>query len=822
MFISRIEMHRCVRFRVKGIETLVIKPSRKVQVVLGTNGSGKSSLLKIGFSVLPAERSDFEQGGYQKTTVLHNGGTYELSTHFEGKSPVHSFVLDGEELNQGGTGAVQRELVSDHFGMTRELHKLLTGQSKFTAMSTQERREWITKFSSANFEYVMSLYGKVKRGVRETSAVVKHLSDRLVKESSKRVDEDTYRHMRRQAEEASARLMKLHQASSRDGLEPTLDGYTRRFEALSSQVDALLAAGAGMRVSVPGGWAEGPDPRAIRDTLETLKSRVGMLQAALEELSVQHNDLDRQLEQLERLDGVDQAELAVKISEKVEAIKTLKASISDGVVFDRLPIHDYYRPVIDELISLLHEVSEDDSEYVDRVTISNKHAELNALNDRFASGTSRISELTYRLDHIRNCARVTCPQCSHSFREGVSPEEEKELQSSLAKGMSFKESMTTKITAVKEWLDRSHLVGDRLARMMAMQGNTPDLSELWGWISRSGGFMRGRALLPIINSFIRDVSTRQKVDRLEMELIPLHRQMDLIDKADKQSGLREHTQQLADRIQGIQEHLRDAKAAYQSYSKYYDAVVQAVEIGQRAEEAIAEMRHLADEMARFACVDEVSDLIRRHQAKLGMLEQGLAEAELQMGIIADIDRSLAEAKRDEAALLCLERVLSPRSGLIADQIMVFINTFVQSINDVISRIWGYNMALDRIDAEDELDYKFPFYVHTADRPVSDVSEGSDSQIDIFNQAFVLVAYKFLGLHGYPLYLDELGRTFDEVHRLNLTLALKELMDDDTYSQVLFISHSFEGQNSFPNSEVVVLDESHVSIKQPYNEHVEIF
>jgi ABC-type molybdenum transport system ATPase subunit/photorepair protein PhrA len=83
----------------------------------------------------------------------------------------------------------------------------------------------------------------------------------------------------------------------------------------------------------------------------------------------------------------------------------------------------------------------------------------------------------------------------------------------------------------------------------------------------------------------------------------------------------------------------------------------------------------------------------------------------------------------------------------------------------------------------------------------------------------LVVYKFLGLEGYPLYLDELGRTFDEVHRLNLTLALKDLMDDETYSQVFFISHSFESQNSYPNSQIAVIDDSHVSLKRAYNEHV---
>jgi hypothetical protein len=39
--------------------------------------------------------------------------------------------------------------------------------------------------------------------------------------------------------------------------------------------------------------------------------------------------------------------------------------------------------------------------------------------------------------------------------------------------------------------------------------------------------------------------------------------------------------------------------------------------------------------------------------------------------------------------------------------------------------------------------------------------------------------------------------------------------------VFFISHSFEGQNSYPNSELIVMDEAHLSLKRKFNEHVVI-
>ena len=180
MFITKLILHRCKRFYLKGIETFEVNPTMKTQIILGTNGSGKSSLLKIGFTVLPADARDFMKGGYKLVHVLNNGKSYELTTDFTGKAPTHSFICNGEELNEGQTAAVQRELVREHFGMTNELHQVLTGQLRFTDMNAQQRREWITMLSSADFDYVIGLHNRIKRAVRDTSAVIKHQSGRLV------------------------------------------------------------------------------------------------------------------------------------------------------------------------------------------------------------------------------------------------------------------------------------------------------------------------------------------------------------------------------------------------------------------------------------------------------------------------------------------------------------------------------------------------------------------------------------------------------------------------------------------------------------------
>lgn len=826
MFISEMVLHRCKRFYVKGIETLRVKPSLKTQILLGTNGSGKSSVLKIGFTVLPSDKDDFDKGGYKYVKVLHEGKVYELRSELSGKTMSHSFKVwlneeEFEELNEGHTGAVQRELVREHFGMTASLHNVLTGQLKFTEMSALERREWITLLSSADFDYVIKLHGRVKRAVRDTAAVIKHLSGRLVGETAKKIDEATFNNLRQQSQDVYAKLMRLHQHSKRDGLAPTFSHYEREYHELLSDIDGLLQRTRYLKGSAPG-IVKDTDNEAVVQLKDSLKSRVQMLEAALQEVSERHHEIDKQLHDLTELEEINPKELADMITELCDRRQELIAKLRLGVEPHRLPNHDYCFATINEVMGLLHEVNVQDDSYLDRNVYVTKQREVAEHQNNLMKGQSRIGELEYRLNHIRNCTAISCPNCNHSFKEGVSGSEEDEIRASLEKGYGFRKSMQEKIDTIGTWLQGANAVGESLYNLQQIRERNPDLDELWRIINVAGGFRMGRSLMAVCTGFMQDVSTNIEISNLDRELLPLREREQALRQMDKSGHLREVANSLGDRVIDLKTHLLDARETLKEVELFHARMVEAREISITIEMGMSRLNDLMDNMCRFVAVEEVESQVKRHQVQLGMLEQSLAEAEVQMGIINDLNRSLDDARSEEEALIQLEKLLSPKDGIIAEQIMVFINTFIESINNVIAKVWGYNLALDTCNLEGgELDYKFPMYIHSTDNIVPDVKYGSDSQVDIVNQAFVLVVYKFLELQHFPLYLDELGRTFDEVHRLNLTLALKDLMGDDTYSQVFFISHSFESQNSFPDSELVVLDDSHVTLKRAYNQHVEI-
>lgn len=830
MFINHVTLHRCNRFYVKGIETLSVNPTLRTQIVMGTNGCGKSSLLKLGFSVLPAEKHDYKIGGYKLVRVLHEGELYELRSDRGPKAMSHSFKRiisedEFEELNGGHTAAVQRELLKEVFGMSITLHDVLTGNVKFTDMNNTTRREWITLLSSANFDYVIKLYSKIKRAVRDTNVIIKHLSDRIVDETGKKIDEVTFNALKQQSSETYSKLMSLQKNANRDGLAPSFNHYEREYIELSSEVEGILAKADMLRGQVPV-MVTDTSSEAVIELKESLRSRVQMLEAALHEVSARHSDLDKQLHDLDALEDIDPKELSDRIAvledSRNELLAKFKTITVEGDNYRNIPDHTYCFQVVSEVMNILHHMSSDDENMLDRTIYTANQRKLTEIQNHLIAGQSRIGELEYRLNHIHNCSTISCPNCNHSFKEGVNRTEEAEIRESLEKGRAFKQSMQEKIDSLVGWLRDANQVAERHQELNQIRNRNPDLNHLWAIINDAGGFGVGRELVPLCNRFMGDVETNAQLTKYNLELVPLIARYDACIKLDRSGQLREIALTLSERVIVLQNSLMAAKDTLREVTLFHDRMTQAREICQTVEMGKKRLDELMDHMVKFIAVEEIEALVVRHQVKLGLLEQSLAEAEIQMGIINDLNKSIEEARSEELALAMLEKILSPKDGIIAEQILVFINTFITAINDVIAKFWGYNLALDLYDLEEgELDYKFPMYIHSPDNLVPDISLGSDSQLDIINQAFVIVVYDFLELKDYPLHLDELGRTFDEVHRLNLTLGLKDLMADEKYSQIFFISHSFESQNSFPDSELVVLDDSHVTLKRAYNQHVEI-
>lgn len=820
MFFHELELRRCKRFSLRGIETLRIKPDLKTQMVLGSNGAGKSSLLKVGFSVLPAQGADFFKGGSKTIRLSHNGRLYELSTIFEKSSPEHGFICDGEQLNQGRTGAVQKELVREHFGMTQEIHDVLTGEEKFTAMSPLRRREWITMLSDTDFTYVLNLYTKVKKGANFASSVVKRNNDRLVNESGKLMSPDDLVMIVNRSKELRGELDVLLQECSNtsDNVSVLSNSLLREFRELESFITSVVKR---TNLTPPDHeWIRDMD--ALKRAIARIDNETSELEGVLSELGKVSQHFEAQMKNLETIEGLDEAFIRNKIGTLTTELNELVSRLRTGEQVVQI-VHDTRSlGVIDEYRKLVYGVSSSLREqYTDQV-VNEQRQLLDRLHVARNTLTTRLGNLQGRLQHIETCQESGCPQCGHRFKIGVVDGEYEKLKEMAVTGEEKANDFEQQIQTCSEFIHGANTYQQLLNSIHRFRQGHPEMANFWGYIDRQGGMEQGRELIPAINLYLADAEIAGQIQNLTNQLKPLKEAIASIEElSGESSSIREQYYLYASRInettEEIRIHRRTAQALvdYQNRQERFDRDLIDLEA------KLLKVYGLQDELIEAIRQSEIRGLIKDNQVSLAMVETALTETEMQEGIVNDIRKEIDTMSIEEQAYKVLDSILSPTDGLIAEQIRIYINAIIDRMNAVIARIWGYNMAIKPCDIQDgDLNYRFPLYTVTDDNDIPDVSKGSTSQVDIVNQAFRLIVYKFLNLNGYPLYLDELGSSFDEVHRHNLVPAIKDLIDDSTYSQIFMISHYVDGQNSYPNSEIIVLDDSHVNIKRSYNEHVQ--
>jgi ABC-type molybdenum transport system ATPase subunit/photorepair protein PhrA len=78
---------------------------------------------------------------------------------------------------------------------------------------------------------------------------------------------------------------------------------------------------------------------------------------------------------------------------------------------------------------------------------------------------------------------------------------------------------------------------------------------------------------------------------------------------------------------------------------------------------------------------------------------------------------------------------------------------------------------------------------------------------------------YLQLKNYPMYLDETGAGFDDIHRLSLIAYIKDFLSSNNCSQMFYVNHYDTMFGAFSNTGTVVLDETNITISKPFNENV---
>ena len=212
------------------------------------------------------------------------------------------------------------------------------------------------------------------------------------------------------------------------------------------------------------------------------------------------------------------------------------------------------------------------------------------------------------------------------------------------------------------------------------------------------------------------------------------------------------------------------------------------------------------------------EIIRDKQVSLSNLENTLSGIQQSETIVKQITDMIAQLEEEYKAVNVLTTILSPQDGLIAESLLGFLNLFLDEMSNVIEHIWSYRMKPFMEIGEDgiELDYRFKVEVEGIEDPVKDISKLSRGQKEIMDFVFKLLVMQHLDMSDYPVYMDEVGASFDPYHRDKLYQYIKMLVEDNQISQVFVISHIASSHDALSLADRCVLDTDATMIDEEVN------
>ena len=822
--INYIELVDFTRMSLNNIKRFKLTPSERIQLVLGTNGSGKSSLMGE-LSPLPAISSNYGKEGSKTISITHRNNNYLLVSSFH-PTQKHSFLKNGEELNTGGTITVQKDLVKSEFGYRQDIHDLLTGSEKFSMMSPSKRRQWLTELCETNYDYAIAVYNRIAERSRDTSGALKLAKKRLVVETSKIISAEEVQKIQDDISALLREIDILYNARTEEGREVSeIQNEQQRLEteiiAISNRLFSVKGAFANRQIFTA---------EQIQSDIENIKHELTRLETQVDIHSKNHADLKEKHEIYQKTGAVGLDDLRQKYDELVKKKEELQEYKRLGLTFENPTIAKAaLESIYDVLHRVLHELPSNEGRHFSSEKLQEAKDKEFQLKERLKQAQAILEQYRHQkthLEQLRDGEPVECPKCDHRWAPGFSAELYQKITDGIQKGAEFVENTQAELGVLQTIIEENNHYGDLFREYTRCMRATAVLQPMWSILVDK---IQTSPLycLKIIDQLKADLEIDLQCVALDEEVARNNHLIELaikannldIDKICEQMELLE--QQLGD----LAMRMRQCREQLAQKQNDLQRVNEITKLGIRIDEYRKQLSSGTDELIKATRNAVINQCLRELQIELAQKQNALNEINVQKGIVNDIDASITRLMMEEEALKILVASLSPHDGLIAEGLLGFIRNFVRKMNTLIRKIWTYKLEVRdcSIDSEHgaELDYKFPMVVGEHNNVVPDISKGSAGMREIIDLSFKIIAMQYLDLQSFPLFADEFGHAMDAEHKSATVHLIKYLMEHFAFSQLWMISHDFVQFTALSNTDVCVLCENNIVVPSKYNEHVEM-
>lgn len=832
MKILELELIGYSRFSLKQINYLNIKPVEKNQMILGTNGSGKSSLIEEA-SPMPALSSKYSKDGSKYIKIEHRGKIYEMKSVF---SPTqrHSFVIDaGENLNQGGTLTAQKELVKQHLGVTQDTHDMLTGLRKLTDMTPLERREWFTRMSDTDYEYAISFYQKLKEKARDLTGAIKLTSARLASETAKLTPDEEIISLSRLVTKLKSSQIEI--SDERKFLNRPITAVRNRLEDILSETEALhktiTASIRRSSVSTRNSLSDYNLTESLRDEYHGLNARRKLVILEIEKKK-------KALTELTSADLDNAYNATARISELSEEISTEESRIRLKDLLIEFPSETNIS--IDALRSplndLLHELRHNKDDYFSRDAINDKRSKKESIEKTIVTLERSLDKVTRRLDkqeELKKSTDTECPKCSHRWKIGY----DEELTIKLAKEKnSLIETLAGErvtLKAIEEYIEEfTSYTKDMKSVMSYFDKNNSNylfLDSIWKYSVEEQLIKKEpRSFLKLLDNIYQDNLHRIRILELtkrKKEINDLKERFSGMSSSDisklsaEVTGLEHEYGELTLRLERLSDNLDDLETHSVSMLDTKKALDKLSLLDD-------EKSGLLSELVQGLKNDALTKALEKIKVDLSLAEDRERRVLSQRELVKSLSKDLETYKTELATTNKMLKSMSPTDGLIAKGLIGFMDVFMRQMNSFISKIWLYDLKIESCRATENdtvgLSYNFPVSING--KIVSpDVAKTSKGMSEILNLAFRVVAMRYLGLSDYILVLDEFSANMDEAHKKSAFNAINTLMSHSEFEQLYIVSHFYHSYGGMKNADVCVLCDANITIPDgcSANRHVVI-
>lgn len=807
------------RLFLNNIQHVEYTPESNIQMILGRNGCGKSSLL-AELNPLPADiKRMYREDGYKIIEFEHHGKIYNLSSNFIDKGK-HSFKMDNVELNTGGTRKAQLQLVLEHFNITPNVNDVLTGLTPFTGMSTVERKHWFSMLSTVDYEFSISVYNKLKQRHRDICGGIKLLQEELLKEEYISFSEDEAEVLKSNKKYLVEYLEYVisfyrHNADTDVGYKYT--AYKKELLSMSDNLKSTLS-------KLDAGDITEMDIEALKLRYHTQEDRLNYLNDKTKEISKKLSDFDRLKTDKSFKELLD--EKSKLLLEKESIVNDISRYFNDTAMstdwLSRLHLHyinfcTCYSDLVARFIQL-DDYKEVDASPKNRALIHDQKAELekNLKITQTRLDQSKAEYETYKsFDTEDNL--VTCENCNHTWNSRFNTKKLETLhQVYLGNDRRFTAVLDTLNDVSKTQTDIESKYQIYVS-IMSLFTAYSDLKPIWKiFIEKTGdGFYSSSStkfitLMDDLKSRLARWAKYNEIDTLlrENEIKLEHaKELDALEKtlnakhiAELELELVGYTKDintLVGAIKAIKNRLNLLVSLESQYTAFSTTLNNITRL--RNSELLLTKNTILNEYITF-----IKSEIAAIDQKL-ILNQKAEERRAK-------NLSLIDGYKKKEMLLSLTlKELSPTEGIIAKSINSFLNLFLNEMNYVINSIWSYSMEILPCEITDtnDLDYKFKVKINN-DEIIDEISLLSSSMQEIVNLAFKIMFMKYMRLSDFPLHLDEFGRTFDKAHRINAYNIIDKLLSSN-FQQIFIVSHYEEQYLRFKNADISVLDSNNIDL-----------